>query len=183
VLLGLGMAKLSDLYQKKYLRYGIYFLMTAVFATNWVCQMSLNNIAKPYPVEEAFTHNFKENSCAFYQDVKKVFDHANATYGKNAKGLLLDRIPCLYFSEFTAETAMWYHYTVQTKMLRTSVDPAVVLNIIFNEEKYDFIIMPKKGLLPSNPNFKMFYSPEFLAGLQPEYEQAGIVLYKKKDNN
>ncbi len=147
-------------------------LMWVLLLLNLACQFSIVNVATPYPVMEAFRGDLSRSSVAGYQEMRRVFDFATAKFGRHAKGLLIDNDnPALYFAGTKIESSCWY-FPENSKALHTISDAQTMVSYLFDERKFDYIIMPERG-----SSMPVLDSLEFRSLLHREFSYYGYGLY------
>lgn len=150
-------------------------LVAIVFAVNFLCQMRFNYIPDPYPLMEAFTHNYEFSNMRDFQRRIAVFDYASLKYGVDSICLLVDS-PALYLANSRVESSLWYDYMNQREILAGANGPQDVYDRIFGAGDFDYIIMPDS----LSPEMAVFGSPGFKGLLTREFSSGDYGLYVPK---
>ncbi len=178
LLLGLTVDKvIRFMGNRKILRISVAVLCALVFMINLAMQLSLINFSSPYPVKAALTGKYEDTHLQYHLNVKKVFDFANAKFGRNTRVLLVGMTPFLYFVDGRAETLMWYHYRTRVEMLLEPRTADELYTAVFQTGQFDYLIMPAVA----TPDCAKYYDPEFLSRLREEISDAGYTVYSRQE--
>ncbi|MBN1532961.1 MAG: hypothetical protein JXA20_09885 [Spirochaetes bacterium] len=96
-------------------------------------------IARPYPVREAFTHEYSGSNIYKWNDLKRFFNYASAKFGPDSKALM-HYSPALYLADFHIRVADHYNYSLAKDIVGTKT-PRQTYDLLFNKYKFDFIIL------------------------------------------
>ena len=141
LLIGLIVLKVIELTKEIRLSYRITLAsIILLYSINIVCLNQFSYQPQPYPLLSVIGVNDRDKSYTI-EDVRMFFEIVAKEKGKDIKCLMFYS-PAMYFADFKIEIYDWYNYNTQ-KVLSLAKDPVDLSNIIFDQCKFDYIILTK----------------------------------------
>lgn len=173
IILGYGIHRFLSLVSGKlWLTWLLSLSVLIVLSLNFAAQFSLRNITNPYPVYEAFRHDYSNSTAGHYAEQKSLFKYAALRHGNSSKGLILEK-PWLYFAEGPIESYTWYFPTTSAKLSKAATAKELY-DLIFHELGFHYLVIPSSSTAP------LFSSTEFKRRLSLKMKRADLELFEPK---
>ncbi len=155
IILGLGIDRLLTIAANPFaLSILSRMAVWVVIMLNFAAQLSIRNMTDPYPLREAFIHDYTHSTASVYEKQKELFAYARLRYGDKAKGLLVDT-PSLYLAQGPVESLSWVFPTTQ-QAISNAKTASELYQTVFHHLGFKYLIMPKhsKAVIFSSREFQ-----------------------------